>query len=192
MGLNLCLDRYHYRWGDLTWGGDSPVELTTENRGAPVVPREIELLSRTGLDLHPVDPGDEEDRRWLEALIWPEHRERRTRLRAALQVASTIDVDLVPGDALELLGPTVDGLPEGEAVVVMHSFTLNQLHPSTRERVGEIVDECRALRPVHRISMEALDPEDPAAALGVDGGGGLEVVGRAQPHGEWLELYARP
>lgn len=191
-GLNLLLDRYHYRWDDITWGEDSPVELATEMRGAAVEPREIEVLSRTGIDLHPVDPGDQADRRWLEALIWPEHSERRDRLRAALEVASTVEVELVTGDMLELLGPTLDDLPDDEAVVVMHSFTLNQLHPSMRQRVDEIIGERRERRPIHRISMEALDPEDPAASLGVDVGGGLETVGRAQPHGEWLELYARP
>jgi hypothetical protein len=107
-------------------------------------------------------------------------------------VASAAEVDLIAGDALELLGPIVDTLPGDEAVVVMHSFVLNQFHPTMRETVGVIIDECRARRPVHRISMEALDPDDPAAALAIDNGSGLEEVGRAQPHGEWLELYARP
>jgi hypothetical protein len=191
-GLNLLIDYYHYRWDGVTWGRDSPVELVTENRGAPVTPRQIEILSRTGLDLDPVDPADEGDRRWLEALIWPEHRERRERLRAALEVAQTVDVELIAGDALELLGPAIHGLPGEEPVVVMHSFVLNQLHPSARETLGVILAECRTRRPVHRISMEALEPDDPTAALAVDSGSGLVKVARAQPHGEWLELYARP
>lgn len=192
-GLNLLLDKYRYRWGDVTWGGDSPVHLVTDNRGAPVKPRDIEVLSRIGIDLHPVDPGDEQDRRWLDALIWPEHHERRQRLRAALALAATVDMEVAAGDALELLGPTVDGLGGDQAVVVINSFVLNQFHPANRERVGEILDECRARRPVYRVSMEALiDPGDQAAALEIDTGNGLEKVGRSQPHGEWLELYARP
>ena len=191
-GLNLLIDYYHYRWDGVTWGADSPVELVTENRGAPVTPREVEILSRTGLDLHPVDPADEGDRRWLEALIWPEHRDRRERLRAALEVAQTVDIELIVGDAIELLGPTIQRLPREEPVVVMHSFVLNQFHPAARESLGEILAECRTRRVVHQISMEALDPGDPTAALAVDSGSGLERVARAQPHGEWLELYARP
>lgn len=192
-GLNLLLDRYRYRWNGVGWGGDSPLMLVTENRGAPVTPREIEVLSRTGLDLHPVDPANSEDRAWLEALVWPEHRERRERLQAALEVAaSAVDVELIAGDALELLGPIIDGLPGEEPAVVMHSFVLNQFHPTARERVGEILEACRARRPVHRISMEALDADDSAAAIEVDSGSGLVKVGRAQPHGEWVELYALP
>jgi hypothetical protein len=191
-GLNLALDRYHYRWNGVDWGGDSTVELTTQIRGAPVQPRDIEVLSRTGIDLHPVDPSDESDRRWLDALIWPEHRDRRERLHDALAVASDLDVDLVAGDALELVGPIVDGLPGDEAVVVINSFVLNQLHPSKREIVARVLEDCRARRPVHRVSMEALDSSEETAALEIDTGEGLEKVGRAQPHGEWVELYARP
>lgn len=188
-GLNLAIDKYRYRWDDVTWGGVSPVQLVTDNRGAPVEPRDIEIISRTGLDLHPVDPADEHDRRWLDALVWPEHEERRERLRAALTLAATVDMDLVAGDAVELLGPTIDRLDGDQPVVVINSFVLNQFHPSARARVGEILDECRARRPVYRVSMEALiDPGDQAAALEIDIGYGLEKVGRAQPHGEWLEL----
>lgn len=187
-GLNMLLDRYAYRWGDVTWGGHSTVELTTESRGAAVEPREIDVLSRSGLDLHPVDPGDPEHRRWLEALIWPEHHDRRERLRAALSIAATAEMDLVAGDALTLLGSTLDALPEGEPAVVMHSFFLNQLDRPSRRRLGEILTESRERRPIYRISLEALDAENPAATLSIDTGQGLEDIGQAQPHGEWLEL----
>ncbi|HZD22027.1 MAG TPA: DUF2332 domain-containing protein, partial [Acidimicrobiia bacterium] len=102
-GLNLQLDRYHYRWGETMWGPESPVDLTTDNRGADVTPRDIEIVTRTGLDLNPIDPTDPDDRRWLEALVWPEHHDRRIRLRAALEVAAANPVDLVAGDGLGTL-----------------------------------------------------------------------------------------
>jgi hypothetical protein len=191
-GLNLLLDRYAYRWGDVTWGGPSPVELVTVSRGTAVSPRPIEVSSRTGIDLHPIDPDDEDDRRWLEALIWPEHHERRGRLRAALEVAAGVRLDLIRGDALDTLAQALDALPPGEAAVVMHSFVLNQLHPDARPRLDKIIEAARDRRPIHRVSMEALDGADAAALLAVDSGDGVVEVGRAQPHGEWLELYVRP
>jgi len=192
-GLNLLVDRYHYRWGDLTWGREgSAVSLATECKGSAPRPREIEILSRTGIDRHPLNASDPGDRDWLLALIWPEHHERRERLRAALAMAATADIDLVAGDASALLAPTLDGLPPGEAAVVMHSFVLNQFHPSARGQVDQILEDSRSHRRVHRVSMEALDAHESAAALSIDVGDGLREVGRAQPHGEWLELYALP
>jgi hypothetical protein len=191
-GLNLQLDRYHYRWDDLEWGPASPVSLETGLRGRRPSPREVEILSRTGLDLNPLDAKDPDDRRWLEALIWPEHTGRRRRLQAALDLAAAYPPELVAGDALRTLGPVIDELPADDPVIVINSFILNQFEEPERARYDDILSERRAHRPVHRVSMEWLDKDDDAAALAIDDGSGLRKVAVAEPHGEWLELYARP
>lgn len=188
-GLNLHLDRYRYRWGPITWGPrESAVELITEMRGGAVTPHEIEILSRTGLDLNPLDPSDADDRRWLEALVWPEHHERRWRLQAALDVAASHPVDLVAGDGLVTLPRALQTLSGDDPVVVINSFILNQFSPDDRERYRQILDDARAGRPIHQVSMEWLDPSADSADLEVDDGDGRRRVGSAQPHGEWLEL----
>jgi hypothetical protein len=191
-GLNLHLDRYRYLWGDVSWGEPSQVLLSTENRGAPVLPREIEVLTRTGLDLDPVDLANPDDRLWLEALIWPEHSERRRRLQAAIEIAMAHPTPMVAGDALKTLGPAIEALPGSEPVVVMNSFALNQLPPRHREQLATIIEEGRAGRPIYRVSMEWLTPDEDAAVIAVDDGSGMRKIGNAQPHAEWIELYALP
>lgn len=188
-GLNLHVDRYHYRWGDVAWGPGSPVDLETEMRGKPVEPRPIEILSRTGLDLDPVDPSDSDDQRWLEALIWPEQTDRLHRLRAALDLASQNPVDLIAGDALETLGPVIDRLPEGDPVIVTNSFVLNQFTPKDRERLDATIEELRRSRPVFRVSLEWLDSEEPGAYLEIVGPEEPTTLGLAHPHAEWLDLW---
>lgn len=191
-GLNLAVDRYQYRWGDVEWGHPSGLLLTAESRGRAPEPKDTEVLSRTGLDLNPIDVSDEAERRWLDALIWPEHHERRSRLRAALEVISNVDVSMVAGSALDTLGPTLAALPAGDPAVVMHSFALNQFSPDQRHKVAATIDEARDARRVHRVSYEFIDKEDDWARLSVDFGDGLVDVGQGHPHGEWVELYARP
>lgn len=191
-GLNLHLDRYHYRLGQLEWGPESPVVLTTELRGGRVEPRPVEILSRTGIDLHPVDPADPDDARWLDALVWPENHERRRRLRAAIGLAPQESTRLVAGDVLEVLPDELSRIPGEEPIVVMNSFILNQLPRRGREQVAAIIEAHRARRPVYRVSHEWLDPEDAGAAIEVDTGSGLFRVGMAHPHGDWIELYALP
>lgn len=188
-GLNLHVDRYHYRWGEVTWGPDSPVDLETDMRGRPVEPRPIEILSRTGLDLQPVDPSDVDDRRWLESLTWPEQTDRFRRLRSALDLASQHPVDLLAGDALETLGPVIERLPDGDPVLVTNSFVLNQFRPQDRDRLEAVLDDMRRTRPVFRVSLEWLDSEAPGAHLEVSGPEGPIPLGVAHPHAEWLELY---
>ena len=188
-GLNLGLDLYRDRFDDRGWGPPSPVVLHTESRGAEVPLHEIEVLSRTGLDLNPIDPGDSDGRRWLDALIWPEHHERRDRLRRALGVVSDIPIEMVAGDALRTLPRVLASLPAEEPAVVMNSFAMAQLDPEGRAHIEEIADRAREQRPVFRAIMELFDASDDWARLVVDDGSGLKTVGQAHPHGEWIELF---
>jgi hypothetical protein len=187
-GLNLGLDRYHYRFGDLAWGPESKVLLTTESRGATPRLHDIAVMRRIGLDLSPIDPGDQESRLWLDALIWPEHVERRARLRAALELMAAVEVEMVPGDALVTLPETLAGLPGADPAMVVNSFTLIQFSPEQRDQLEEIAAAARSQRPVFRASMEALDKNDDWARLVIDDGSGPRQVGEAHPHGEWIDL----
>jgi hypothetical protein len=191
-GLNLGVDRYRYDWGDVQWGPSSGLLLETEMRGSAPLLHEIEVLGRFGLDLNPIDPANPEDRAWLDALIWPEHHRRRERLRLALDMVTDLAVDFVPGDALVTLSKVLDQLDHGAPVVMMNSFALNQFSPSQRAEIDEVVDTARKDRPVHRVSYEVLDKSDDWARLSVDDGTGWREIGQGHPHGEWIELYARP
>jgi hypothetical protein len=189
-GLNLAIDRYGYRYDGLQWNTGAGLVLEADWKGQAVAFHEVEVLGRIGLDLNPLDPSDESACRWLDALIWPEHEERRARLRSALQLVSTLDLEMVAGDATETLPRCLDSLPAGAPVIVMSSFTLGQFDQPQREILDAVVAEARSDRPVHRISMDILERSDDWAQLVVDDGGGARTVGQAHPHGEWVEIYA--
>jgi hypothetical protein len=191
-GLNLGVDRYRYDWEGIQWGPSSGLLLETEMRGSAPLLHEIEVLDRIGLDLNPVDPANSEDRAWLDALIWPEHHKRRERLRMALDLVTELAVDFVPGDALVTLSKVLNQLDLRVPVVMMNSFALNQFSPSQRAEIDEVVDTARNDRPVHRVSYEVLEKSDDWARLSVDDGTGWREIGQGHPHGEWIELYARP
>ncbi len=189
-GLNLAADRYRYRWGEIEWGGEYPVLLETDLRqGAPGVDR-VTVLSRTGLDLNPIDARDSDHRLWLEALVWPENEPRRVRLRAALDQLEVTPVEFVAGNAVETLDDVLAGLPMGEPAVVMNSFALNQFTPDMRSQLEAVVERHRGSRPIHRVSLELFTSDNTWANLRIDGGEGYVDLGHAHPHGEWLELYA--
>jgi hypothetical protein len=99
-GLNLGIDYYGYRWGDVTWG-EAPLVLQAESRGVAPVPRPLGVLSRTAFDLNPIDPADSDGAAWLEALVWPELGDRLERLRAAMGLINGVPVSRVAGDALD-------------------------------------------------------------------------------------------
>lgn len=190
-GLNLALDRYRYRWGDVEWG-DSPLLLEAESLGADPRPRAIEIGRRIGLDVNPLDPSDPDDRAWLEALVWPEAADRLRRLRTALEIAAGTDMEMVAGDATESLPGVLASLPADDPVVVMDSFTLNQFSPEQRQSLEGAVAVARGERPVLRVSFGLTSDRTDAAALSVDDGDGWREVGVAHHHGRWLDLYVLP
>ena len=190
-GLLLAFDRYRYVYGAETWGpAESPVRLTTELRGQqPPVPDALDIASRVGIDLHPVDITAESDARWLDAMVWPGHEQRRRRLRAAISVVGPDPPRLVSGDALEVLPGILDSVPAHQNPVVFHSFALIQWDSDQRDRLGEILRT--AGRPVFRIWLEwfGYQRNRPLVRLFEyrDGRASAETLGRFHHHGAWLD-----
>jgi hypothetical protein len=189
-GLNLAMDRYSYLWNDETWGEPSPVRLRTRLRGRLPALHDISILSRTGLDLNPVDPIDLDERRWLESLIWPEQHDRRERLRAALQLVAGVPIRFVAGDARVTLADVLALLPTGDPAVVINSFSFNQFDEQGRAAIEGIVASAREERETFRVSWELFTSPNEWANLRVDNGSGWREVGQGDPHGAWVEFYA--
>jgi hypothetical protein len=190
-GLLLAFDRYRYVYGTRTWGpADSPVQLTTELRGAqPPVPHELAIERRLGIDLHPVDITSEHDRRWLDAMVWPGHEHRRRRLRAAIALAAPDPPRLISGDALELLPGLIESIAPEIVPIVFHSFALIQWGSDQRARLAEILRD--AGRPVYRIWLEwfGFHRSWPLIRLFEyrDGSETVATLGRFHHHCAWLD-----
>jgi len=187
-GLNLALDHYRYDFDGLGWGPDSLVRLSAGVPGDQPRLRNIEIGRRVGIDINVIDRNDPDDRRWLDALIWPEHEERRERLRGALALTSGMETQFVEGSVLDELGQILDDLPASDPVVVMNSFVLIQLDLAQRREVEQIIETARSSRPVYRVSLELVDKDDDWARLEVGDQLELADLGRAHPHGEWVDL----
>jgi len=164
-GLNQNVDRYGYRYdsaeGAVTVGPGSAVQLIcdageTVPRSARSIPR---IAWRTGLDLHPVNVADPDQALWLRALVWPDQVERHRRLAAAIDVAVRYPPVLVAGDLSALLPDLIDSAPADAAVVVQHSFVLNQIERSDRDRFFDTLDTLAESRSIYRVAAEWLEPD---------------------------------
>lgn len=100
-GLLLRHAHYGYCLGSARFGDlDSPVQLQTEWRSAQPPPDldAIPVLASTcGVDLNPLDAAGTADRHWLEALIWPEDRDKAILLHDALTLATRVPVEIMAG-----------------------------------------------------------------------------------------------
>lgn len=195
-GLNLSFDRYRYDFGSQVVGPtDSPLTLHTEATGTlPVLDPLPRVSWRTGLDLHPVDVTDLDSIRWARSLLWPEQIDRIERFDRAVSIAAIDPPTVVQGDAIDSLADVARAAPSDAVLVVFHTFVLNQLDPTRRVQLTEVIESMASSRPVHRIGIDlvvrgVMEPEIKHSLYG-RGTVVEQVLGTMHHHGAWLRWTA--
>ena len=172
-GVHLRVDRYAYQLGHAR-GGDpaSTVRVRAAWRGAdrdaaPPLDGAPPLASATGIDLHPLDATDPEDRAWLTALVWPENHHERLLLDAALAVVAADPPLLLSGDAVDWCPAVGVQLPTGETRVAFHVATRMHVPEHRRPAFDAAVDALGATGPLFLVTMEPpfLTVRDPAGVV---------------------------
>ena len=186
-GLNLNWDEYRYRYssGDEFGPTDSPVVIECDARnGLPELATAFPQVSfRLGIDLAPVNLGDEEEHWWMQALVWPEHRGRAALLSAARDVWLRAQPTILHGDTVELLPDALRDVPKDAALCVFHCHTLNQFTPEARERFESILRAESMERGVYHIPSEG---EQVSLRKIVGGTAETLLTARRQVHGKWI------
>ena len=187
-GLNLLWDRYRYRYSNGAEFGppESGVLVECEARnGMPELPAAFPAVNfRVGIDLAPVNLSDEEEYRWMRALIWPGHGDRAARLSAARDIWLENPPMVHGGDALELLPEVIRAVPEEFVLCVFHCHTLNQFSAEGRGQFAEILRQGSMKRVVYHLSSEG---ERMSVNRIVGGESTTALSARRQAHGRWIE-----
>ena len=187
-GLNLLWDSYQYHYSDGSTFGptDSEVVIECELRNEmPDIPREMpDVVFRRGVDLNPVDLGDDEQFLWMMALVWPDHPDRAALLRAAQRTWLKDPPRVERGDALEVLPRVLADVPRCAALCVFHCHTLNQFPSEARNAFYAILDRESLDRPVYHLQSEG---EHMRVNRIVDGVADTILSARRNAHGRWIE-----
>jgi hypothetical protein len=162
-GFNLNFDRYGYRYTDEKgapklerWTDASFVlSCVLEGGGVPSLGKlPPAVASRTGLELYPIDIRDENERRWLKALVWPERIDRLARLDGALRVAAVHPPRIMGGDAVSNLTAALGEIPSDQVRCVYHTIMSYQLSNDQLRRINEILLQASKRAIVWRVSVE--------------------------------------
>lgn len=107
---------------------------------------DVTVAARLGVDTNPLDPRDEDTRRWLCSLVWPGEDDRRRRLQHALDVAATqppelrvADLEYAPERWIPNLVDELRARSPEATVVVFHSMVLGYLQRAKRQAVADAV-----------------------------------------------------
>jgi len=204
-GLCLFPDLYDIRYSNGDRAGDERSSLRIDVTVSGDVPRigsELVVGHRVGLDLSPLDPSDPDDVAWLDALVWPEHEQRRERLARACELAGRFHSPVVAGDLATDLADVLSDVPSGLRTVVFHSAALAYVNDdgrasfrATLARFPEVIwlgcEFEGIMRPALRDRATRPFTDSPRwshrPSPFVLTRGGNEAVCLAAPHGGWLD-----
>ena len=158
-GLNLLADRFSYDFAGHGLGaGDLRLECGIRGPARPeLLPSRLPLIAdRLGLDRQPIDVGDADQVRWLEACVWPDQRDRFRRLQGALSLAARQRPPIMAGDAVTDLAAGVSRLQGGHPVLTT-SWVLNYLGPEGQQAFLRAAEAIGAQRDLSLVSYEEPD-----------------------------------
>ncbi len=161
-GVLLGVDQYNYLYNDEISVKNSPNALTivSENKGEPLsnsIHTTPIVKTRIGADLNPINLKDEQELKWLLALIWPEHRERREMLIQAAEVVNRLDINFITGDAITKLEELCNSVSEDEQIVVFHTHVANQIPLEGREKLMQKLVSISKERPLYHCYNNMFD-----------------------------------
>ena len=193
-GLNLNLARYAYDLGGLAAGtAGSPVRIAPEWRGPLPTIAPIELASARGVDLNPLDPGDEATRERLLSFIWADQPERAGRLEQALALARLHPPRVDRADAPSWLAARLQA-PQaaGQCRLLFHSMVLQYLGTKEREALVGTIRRAgagaSAERPLAWVSFEWTPARDEVQlALTCWPDGEPRLLATCHPYGDWID-----
>lgn len=189
-GLQLLWDQYSYSYGSSKVYGnkESTLHITAEVRGdktpslRDIIPP---VATRIGIDLYPIDLRNEENTLWLNALIWPEHHERRGLFEKASDYVKIAELKLIKGNGIELLEKLSEEIPKEFAICVFHTHVANQIPPEVKARLLEKVQHIGAEREIFHLYNNIQD-RDLHLDYYIDGEEYKHVVGKTEGHGSWF------
>ncbi len=194
-GLNLNMDKFAYELdrscaGDLT----SPVKISPEWRGANFQTHPVQIVSRAGVDLNPLDATNSDVADRMMAYIWPDQTERVARAAAAIQLARAHPLALDCEDGAtwierKLLEPQAEGVTR----LIYHSIALQYFPVEGRKRVKSAIEAAGANatpgRPLAWLRMEfpAMDQMVELSLRCWPGERSDARLAICHPHGAWIE-----
>ncbi len=192
-GLQLLWDKYAYTYNSKEIYGDlnANVHIQSTIKGGTLPPlskNSPPVANRFGVDLHINDLADCEDALWLNALIWPEHKERRLLFEQAsiCMMRNSVEINLIEGDGIGCLENLSKEIPKESVICIFHTHVANQMTADLKNRLIDNVKSIGEERDAFHIYNNIWD-----GALHLDsfinGKETHERIAKTDGHGKWFE-----
>ncbi|MEG0438931.1 MAG: DUF2332 domain-containing protein [Solibacillus sp.] len=162
-GLLLNLDQYRYEIAETEtnqiYGNEnSMVCIVAKNIGQSI--GELSALNidhRIGIDLNIVDLQKGEDLRWMQALIWPEHKSRKQQLKSVQELNTEVRKTLLEGDFLTLIPKIMELQDNTTQLVIFHTHVANQFSSELKQQLLQMLGEISYKQPIYHVYNNMYD-----------------------------------
>jgi hypothetical protein len=192
-GLNTVWDRYHYQLGDAEWGDPrSAVHIAPGWQGPlPPLDTPVRVADRRACDLAPIDLEDAAQRLRLRAYVWPDQRERLSRLDGAIATARAHGKAVERADAADWVRARLLEPATASATVLYHSIMWQYMPAATRADITASLEqagsEATPAAPLAWLRFEPQPPDfKPELRLTLWPGGQEVRLATAHPHGSTI------
>ncbi len=192
-GFQLLWDKYSYAYhsNEVYGATDSNVHITSKIKGknTPFLPKvSPPVTHRYGLDLHINHLSKAEDALWLNALIWPEHKERRTLFKQALacMVNHQNKLHLIEGNGIELLPHFIEKIPIDSTICIFHTHVANQIPVDLKYKLLDTIKNTAKTRDIFHIYNNIWD-KDLHIDSYMNGVEYKQTIAETDGHGRWFK-----
>lgn len=191
-GLQLLWDHYRYSYGKgKVYGYPSAnIQIDSEIQGSRqpfLLPESPPVAFRLGVDLHINDLSDQENFLWMRSLIWPEHKKRVKLFEKAAQQRKKHPLQLIEGDAVEILPRLSDKIPENTGICIFHTHVANQIPDKAKLKLMNHIELLGKNNDVFHLYNNMHDRDHLHLDSYIHGKKSHEVLARTDGHGRWFE-----
>jgi hypothetical protein len=194
-GLLLFWDHHRYALGPHRWGDPKArLELTTDWSGPPPpLGARVQVTSRQGCDLDPLDATDPAELRRIQSFYWADQVDRqRLLLKAAAALPGPAPVERIR--AGEFVARETAERREGVATVLFHSSMWWYVPRAEQAEITEAMERAGARAnadaPLAWLRAEPPDLSRAELRLRTWPDGDDRLLARVAHHGQWVEWLA--
>jgi len=200
-GLNLYWDKFEYDARGWSWRGGRGPRITTQWEGsAPTYLGPLNVASRAGCDLQPLDIRNAGERARLRAYIWADQFTRLARFDESVSVALAAQTRVDAADAADWIGAKLEEPLKDGVTVVYHSVFQQYLSDSAQSAIEAAIEAASARATLaQRLAWVRFEHDQ---MLGGDGDsywvdcahwpeGGRRRLAEVDAHGRWVRFLER-
>lgn len=155
-GLTLNFDLYEYWYNEQKLFGDSTVK--NQCKLVDCEPKLINSitnkLTKIGIDQNLINPKNDDEKLWLNSLIWADHLDRFIAMEEALKLEELNQIEFIEASKVSEFEEIISRVPKEDCLIIYSTHTLYQFNSDDKKEFSDMLNRIGEQRDFYFISAE--------------------------------------